>query len=1002
MLPLTPGTNVGPYIIESALGAGGMGIVYRAHDPRLSRSVAIKMLPSDSIQDEAARGRFLQEARVVSALDHPNICTIHDISETADGQLCLVMACYEGETLRQRMERGALPVNEAIDIVIQAAKGLARSHAAGVIHCDMKPANLMLTADGTVKILDFGVAKLTGAQVITYAEHTGSIVGTVAYMSPEQAMGQPVDQRSDLWSLGVVLYEMVAGARPFEGDNLLSLADAIRSANPRPLTGAAAMLNGVIDRALKKARDQRYGSGDELVRDLKAITAASDSVRTVVSAVSATPPADASSRARRTNVPRNLPRLFGRTELVAQVMGELRDHGVVTLVGFGGIGKTRVAQQVGTDALLAYPDGVWFADLSALGSSTELLPAVARVLGIKEYSSENLSVSITATLRERNLLILLDNCDRLSDAVAALIEDVIVSAPLVKFLATSRAPLGVYGERVVRVEALDESAAVALFEARATATRPGVAADRHIIVELCRRLDHLPLAIELAAVRVRSMTPAEILTRVAERFRMLRATDRRAARHQTLEAMVGWSYDLLPEQERQLLNRVSVFVGSFDLASAERVCAGSGVESVDVADLLDRLVDKSLVSAFGSGGVTRYRMMETVREYAARRLEDTGELEQIHDRHIRYFFSQAQTLGDRILGAGMRAASAALAFDIDNLNAAIGRLGQSGRHAEKAKLVGALELYWQTGGPSAGRRHYDELVEVLDHLEPPLQLSTLLSAASLLSNQGFATQSLQLLDRAEVVARSHALAMPPFFYYVAATVAEMDGRTDDVIRLCDAGAALTNDGEDEFVSVALRARVLTSIAKRRPDEALDHARTTLRLAEELGLDLFVAAAHMLIGTVHILEGRSDDADPEFARAIELSANALPQVVIAAKVAAAVGRWHHDAERSIGLAREALAIEEESDIMPVFRAVAADLVAWHWARQERQGDAAVVLASMDEMRRRLGFTGIWWAQSIRAEAWDLARQALASGGLSESMTRGRAIALVDLRRLLMNA
>src|SRR5262249_12583567 len=157
-------------------------------------------------------------------------------------------------------------------------------------------------------------------------------------------------------------------------------------------------------------------------------------------------------------------------------------------------------------------------------------------------------------------------------------------------------PLGVYGERVVRVEALDESAAVALFEARAAATRSGLAADRGVVLQLCRRLDCLPLAIELAAARVPSMTPAEILTRVDERFRVLRATDRRAARHQTLEAMVAWSYELLPEPERQLLNRLSVFVGSFDLASVERVCADSVLDRADIADILDRIIDKSLVS----------------------------------------------------------------------------------------------------------------------------------------------------------------------------------------------------------------------------------------------------------------------------------------------------------------------------------------------------------------------------------------------------------------------
>ncbi len=248
------------------LGAGGMGVVYKARDPRLDRLVAIKVLPLDVTRENNAKQRFLLEARAASALDHPNICAIHEINETLDGQLYLVMAYYEGETLQQKIERGPLVLDEALDVAIQVGQGLARAHAAGIVHRDIKPANLMVTPGGTVRILDFGLAKLAGSEGVT---QTGTTVGTVAYMSPEQARGQDVDHRSDLWSLGVVLYEMLAGMRAFPGENLLSISRAILEREPRPLPGSASRAQGVLSRALCKGREHRYQSATELLSELQ-------------------------------------------------------------------------------------------------------------------------------------------------------------------------------------------------------------------------------------------------------------------------------------------------------------------------------------------------------------------------------------------------------------------------------------------------------------------------------------------------------------------------------------------------------------------------------------------------------------------------------------------------------------------------------------------------------------------------------------------------------------
>ena len=265
-----PGSTLGPYEIRSQLGQGGMGVVYRAQDPRLDRQVAIKVLPPDLTRDATAKQRFLQEAKAASALDHLNICTIHEINETADGQLYLVMAHYEGETLKERIARGPLPLDDTIDIATQVGQGLAEAHGAGIVHRDIKPANLLVTKSGTVKILDFGLAKLAGSEGVT---QTGTTVGTVAYMSPEQARGEEVDHRTDIWSLGVVLYEMVSGQQPFRGENLLSISGAIQHDPPPVLSGESSSLSGVVGRSLDKSQSQRYQAVADLLGDLRNATA---------------------------------------------------------------------------------------------------------------------------------------------------------------------------------------------------------------------------------------------------------------------------------------------------------------------------------------------------------------------------------------------------------------------------------------------------------------------------------------------------------------------------------------------------------------------------------------------------------------------------------------------------------------------------------------------------------------------------------------------------------
>jgi Tol biopolymer transport system component/tRNA A-37 threonylcarbamoyl transferase component Bud32 len=263
------GQTISHYKILEKLGGGGMGVVYKAEDTKLKRTIALKFLPPDLTEDLEAKNRFVREARAASALDHPNICTIYEVDETADGKLFIAMACYEGEALTAKISRGPLPLVDAVDIGLQIASGLAAAHRKNVVHRDLKTANVFVTSEGFVKILDFGLAKLSGVTQLTKPETT---LGTVSYMSPEQAQGTEVDTRSDIWSLGVVLYEMVTGQLPFRGEFAEAVVYSILNEAPTPIsglrTGVPLELERIVHKCLAKAPADRYQHLDDLVVDL--------------------------------------------------------------------------------------------------------------------------------------------------------------------------------------------------------------------------------------------------------------------------------------------------------------------------------------------------------------------------------------------------------------------------------------------------------------------------------------------------------------------------------------------------------------------------------------------------------------------------------------------------------------------------------------------------------------------------------------------------------------
>jgi predicted ATPase/class 3 adenylate cyclase len=388
------------------------------------------------------------------------------------------------------------------------------------------------------------------------------------------------------------------------------------------------------------------------------------------------------------NLPLQLTSFVGRSEELAAIAGLLGESRLVTLTGVGGVGKTRLAIQVAADTLPAYADGAWLCELAAANDGVALVEVVATSLGVSPRAGVSLLGSVEESLRAKQALLILDNCEHVLDAAGELADEVLRECSRVRILATSRQGLAMVGERVFPLrplsvpepsavhEATVASDAVRLFAERAEAARSGFAIDETnagAVAEICRRLDGVPLALELAAARVVAMSPTDILGRLEERFRLLTGGRRTAVeRHQTLRATVNWSYELLAPTERVVFDRLGVFAGSFDPTAAEAVAAGDGMAAWDVLDALTSLVTKSMVALEETrdGGV-RYALLETLRQYARERLDEIDDTDARQRRHAEYYAGVAETIGPALEGPDELMWRYKLRAELDNLRAAV-------------------------------------------------------------------------------------------------------------------------------------------------------------------------------------------------------------------------------------------------------------------------------------------------------------------------------------------
>jgi predicted ATPase len=763
---LAPGSSFGQYRILQRLGAGGMGEVYRATDLRLGREVAIKTLlvEKDAPQEDLAR--LEQEARSACALNHPNIVTIYELGQV-DGTHFIAMELCSGVTIREMLSPGQIAFRKVLSIATQIADALAKAHEMGVIHRDLKPENLMVSSDGTAKVLDFGLAKLLGSNTRGDDETTlraltvpGTIMGTIGYMSPEQAVGSEVDFRSDQFSFGTVLYEMVTGSRAFQRKTPTETLAAVLRDQPECLASrtipAPAPFIWILERCLAKDPSQRYSSTRDLARELGE----------VLNRIGDTSGPRAENRT--SNLPKPRTALVGRESQAEALTAILEREGLrlVTLTGPGGIGKTRLALDVAHKVLSKFPGGVFVVTLSVVSEPGSIAYAISQAMGISDPSSDSAEQSLKRYLGTLDdpLLLVLDNFEHLL-AGAPLIADLLSAGLRLSLMVTSQSPLHVYGEQEFPVpplalpslktlpdlDVLSRLPAISLFVERARAVKHDFVLTKdnaRAVASICTRLDGVPLAIELAAARVKLLSISAMQTRLESTLGLLTGGARDLpTRQQTLRGTMDWSYSLLNEPEKRLFRRLAVFVGGTTLEGVEAVCDTAGDLGVDVLDGMTSMVDKSLVQQVEhESGETRFSMLSTLREYALERLSESGEDAATRRAHAAFGLVLAEE------GAGDDKAQSLWLqrcdLEHDNFRAALDYLERSGDAGWAMRLGRALFRYWET------REHIIEGRERISRLlqlegaskHPNLRAPLLFAAAVLAGEQGDHPSARKLLE----------------------------------------------------------------------------------------------------------------------------------------------------------------------------------------------------------------------------------------------------------------
>lgn len=650
------------------IGRGGFGVVYRCTETSLDRTVAVKVLTSALITGK--QERFIREQRAMGHLTgHPNIVSPLQVGVTDSGDPFIVMPYYQHGSVDARIRRdGPLSPEEVLRLGVKLAGALETAHSEAIIHRDVKPANILFTDYGEPILTDFGIARVPGG----FETETGVMAGSPAFTAPEVLAGAPPTSASDIYGLGATLFCAISGHSAFErrtGEQVVAHFVRITSERAPDLRdeGVPNDIAGVIERAMSPNPTERHASAAALGEDLRRLQRRrnifTDEMAIQRPQIRGTPYADSEAPEliaakapprRRGNLPLELSSFIGRKHELIEARNLLESTRLLTLVGIGGVGKTRLAVQLATRVQRTFADGTWFVALDEVHTPARLIEAMATTMGLRDWANRSTREILFEFLSAPELLLVLDNCEQVVGFVAELANDLLQHNSKLRILATSREPLGIFGEATMRVpplsvpdpthepslQRLAQYDSISLFTERATnvvTTFSLSDSNKTAVTRICHRLDGLPLPIELAAARLRAMSPDQILERLSDRFDLLTAGNRNApSRQQTLKLCVDWSYELCTPGEQLAWKRLSIFSGSFDLDAAEYVC-DNGTHPDTLLDSITSLVDKSILIREEHGVTVRFRMLQTIRSYGRTKARQAGVDKTLKGRHRDWF-----------------------------------------------------------------------------------------------------------------------------------------------------------------------------------------------------------------------------------------------------------------------------------------------------------------------------------------------------------------------------
>jgi len=848
------------------VGRGSFGEVYRAIDTRLEREVALKLRRAGSTSAAGGDERFLAEARGLARVRHPNVLVVYG-ADMHDGKIGFWTDFVPGATLAERLsEQGPLGPIEMVRVGLDLCRALAAVHAAGLVHGDVKATNAMVERDGRVVLMDFGAARPFGGEDQAY-----SVFGTPLTMAPEILAGAAPAPAADLYSLGALLFQLASGHPPYEATSFADLRTQMEQDRRSPLgplrPDLPDALVAVIEHALTRDPALRYQSAADMESALL---------------VAIEPPA-----APRHSLPAEPDLLIGREGDLALLERHL-DQGarLVTLLGPAGIGKTRLAVHHGWHALERWPGGVWFCDLSEARQLEGIATAVSGALQVPLGKANPVEQLGRAIAGHGRCLVVLDNFEQVAELAPDTVERWLERAPDARFVVTSRERLRVRGEVVQIVAPLTVEAAIRLFAERARQQHaganlddPAAAAAVHELVEL---VDGIPLAIELAAARIRVMHPVEIIARMRERFRVLGArrpaAGGRGDRHATLELAIDGSWELLSPWEKAAFMQSSVFQGGFNLEAAEHVLDLSPwPEAPWVVDVVQALVDKSLLRTWtaeaGPLGAPEFRtgMYASLQEYAQARLDELGAdaVMQAEARHGRWYARHGSEDAMRSLdGREDRECLRRLEAEFENLMAACRRAIRRGDPGTAAATYQAAGVVLGRRGPHAASAALGREVITMS-LAPTDHIDTLLALGSDEMRVGDGGQARQRFDLALSTSREigdrrrEGIAL-----YELAMVQRGEGRMDEARTTCQAALHILRDQGDWRGEIhALGELGIQSLLQGRLDEArslIEGALAIVRQAGGRGLE------NSMLGNLAIIaaeQGRLDEAQTLYEAAL---------------------------------------------------------------------------------------------------------------------------------------